>query len=99
MNQAIPCPYCGNIGYHMWAGSGGCPGAVPERERDAAAAVLIQSLTEQTQGLRFVLGQYALLCARAANALEEEFGPPNDPAYGIKGPVHKLIGELRKAAE
>jgi hypothetical protein len=40
-----------------------------------------------------------LLLKRAADALEEEFGSPNDPAYGIKGPVHELITELRKAAE
>jgi hypothetical protein len=39
------------------------------------------------------------LCARAAGVMEEEFGPPNDPAYGVKGPVHELIAELRKAAE
>jgi hypothetical protein len=39
------------------------------------------------------------LCARAADALEEEFGPPEDPDYGVKGPVHELIAELRKAAE
>jgi hypothetical protein len=93
MNQAIPCPYCGNIGYHFWAGSGGCPGAVPERERDAAAAVLIQTLTEQTQGLRFVLGQYAVLCARAADALEK-----HDEMWG-KPLSRDLIAELRKAAQ
>jgi hypothetical protein len=40
-----------------------------------------------------------VLLKRAADALEEEFGSPNDPAYGIKGPVHELIIELRKAAE
>jgi chromosome segregation ATPase len=39
------------------------------------------------------------LLTRAADALEEEFGSPSDPAYGIKGPVHELISELRKAAE
>jgi hypothetical protein len=21
-----PCPHCGCVGYHMWAGSGQCPG-------------------------------------------------------------------------
>ena len=39
------------------------------------------------------------LCARAADALEEEFGGPFEPAYRMKGPVHDLIIELRKAAE
>jgi hypothetical protein len=39
------------------------------------------------------------ILTRAADALEEEFGPSNDPAYGVKGPVHELIAELRKAAE
>jgi hypothetical protein len=39
------------------------------------------------------------LLARAADALEEEFGSANDPAYGIKGPVHELIIDLRKAAQ
>jgi hypothetical protein len=38
------------------------------------------------------------LCARAAEALEEEFGTLAEPAYGIKGPIHELISELRKAA-
>jgi hypothetical protein len=34
VNQAIPCPYCGKIGYHMWAGEGGCPGAeIQSKER------------------------------------------------------------------
>jgi len=39
------------------------------------------------------------LCLRAADALEEEFGSPTRPGYGIKGPIHNLISELRKAAE
>jgi hypothetical protein len=39
------------------------------------------------------------LCRRAAEALEEEFGPLDDPAYGMKGPIHELIAQLRKAAE
>ena len=39
------------------------------------------------------------LCVRAADALEEEFGSPTDPAYGVKGPIHELIAELRKAAK
>jgi len=38
------------------------------------------------------------LCARAADALEEEFGSPILPAYGVRGPVHDLIAELRKAS-
>ena len=38
------------------------------------------------------------LCVRAADALEEEFGSPLDPDYGISGPIHELISELRKAA-
>jgi hypothetical protein len=46
VNQAIPCPYCGNIGYHMWAGGGGCPGAVSERERDAVAVVYLRAYAE-----------------------------------------------------
>jgi hypothetical protein len=41
---------------------------------------------------------YKQLLTRAADALEEEFGAPNDPAYGVRGPVHELIAELRKAA-
>jgi hypothetical protein len=40
-----------------------------------------------------------VLCARAADALEEEFGSPGDPNYGVRGPVHELISELRKAVE
>lgn len=39
------------------------------------------------------------LCAQAADALEEEFGDSFDPAYGVKGPIHELITELRKAAQ
>jgi hypothetical protein len=40
--------------------------------------------------------QLKKLCVRAADALEEEFGSPEDPAYGIKGPIHELIAELRR---
>jgi len=36
------------------------------------------------------------LLTRAADALEDAFGSPVDPDYGIKGPVHELIEELRK---
>jgi len=39
------------------------------------------------------------LCQRAADALEEEFGAPLSPAYGMKGPVHDLITQLRKTAK
>jgi hypothetical protein len=38
------------------------------------------------------------LLTRAADALEDEFGSPDAPEYGVKGPVHELIAELRKAA-
>jgi len=38
------------------------------------------------------------LCACAADALEDEFGSPENPAYGVKGPVHQLIISLKKAA-
>jgi hypothetical protein len=38
------------------------------------------------------------LCARAAEALEEEFGSCEEPSYGVKGPIHELIAELRHAA-
>jgi hypothetical protein len=40
-----------------------------------------------------------ILLTRAADALEEEFGPPENPAYGIKKPIHELIADLRKEAE
>jgi uncharacterized small protein (DUF1192 family) len=30
---------------------------------------------------------------------QEEFGSPTEPSYGVKGPVHELIAELRRAAE
>jgi hypothetical protein len=46
-----------------------------------------------------LIDEEKVLLTRAADALQEEFGSPNDPAYGIKGPVHELITELRKAAE
>ena len=39
------------------------------------------------------------LCTRAADALEDEFGSPISPTYGIKGPVHDLITQLRKTAK
>jgi hypothetical protein len=39
------------------------------------------------------------LCGRASDALEDEFGTPENPAYGIEGPIHELITELRKAAQ
>jgi hypothetical protein len=39
------------------------------------------------------------LLTHAADALEDEFGDPSDPAYGIKGLMHELIAELRKAAQ
>jgi protein subunit release factor A len=49
--------------------------------------------------LKAEIAQLKSLLTRAAEALEDEFGSPNDPAYGIKGPVHELISELRKAAQ
>jgi hypothetical protein len=39
------------------------------------------------------------LLIRAADALESEFGSPSEPDYGIRGPVHELIAEMRKATE
>jgi uncharacterized small protein (DUF1192 family) len=52
----------------------------------------VYSLTSEIERLK-------ALCARAADALQEEFGPPEDPDYGVRGPVHELIAELRKAVE
>jgi hypothetical protein len=89
MNQVSPCLYCGHIGYHVWAGGGGCPGAVPERERDAVASVYLQTLSEQNRRLSFALGRYVELCARAADALDK---------YGLSDDQKDLIAKLRKAA-
>jgi hypothetical protein len=61
------------------------------KEQSIALSTLLTALKE-IERLRALVG-------RAADALEEEFGSPSDPAYGIKGPVHELIAELRKAAE
>jgi hypothetical protein len=46
-----------------------------------------------------LVNEHRALLARAADALEEEFGSPDAPEYGVKGPVHELIADLRKAAE
>ena len=63
-------------------------------------------LTEERDAVIFTYNQadrecaiLRKLCAQAAEALEEEFGSPEDPAYGFKGPVHELIVELRKVAK
>jgi hypothetical protein len=53
----------------------------------------------QIKNLQNIVEAQNDLLVRAAEALEEEFGVPNDPAYGVKGPVHELITELRKAAQ
>jgi hypothetical protein len=58
----------------------------------------LQDLEEALQRQDNSIIELKALLTRAADALEEEFGPPNDPAYGIKGPVHELIAELRKAS-
>jgi len=62
-------------------------------------------LTEERDAVIFTYNQadrecaiLRKLCAQAADALEDEFGSPDNPAYGVKGPVHQLIISLRKAA-
>jgi hypothetical protein len=62
---------------------------------EQSAEFLLRRLANEQEANR----KLRALLTRAAAALEEEFGSPNDPAYGIKGPVHELIIELRKAAE
>jgi hypothetical protein len=70
VNQAIPCPYCGHIGYHMWAGGGGCPGAVSERERDAVAAVYLRAYAERIKLKDAEIERIKVLLRRAADALD-----------------------------
>jgi O-acetyl-ADP-ribose deacetylase (regulator of RNase III) len=79
----------------MWAGAGGCPGAVSERERDAAAAAYLQTLSEQNRNLQFALARYVALCARAADALEGYAGQSGE--YDKE--AFNLVAELRKAAQ
>jgi hypothetical protein len=95
VTQASPCPYCGVIGYHMWAGGGGCPGAVSERERDAAAALYLRALREENLRLQTAIGRYALLCGKAADALEWD---KDGWVLEGKAKISSLIAELRKAA-
>jgi len=67
-----------------------------DREDEPDELDLVYSDLEKAQlNIKFLKD----LCLQAADALEEEFGPPTDPAYGVKGPIHQLIAELRKAAE
>jgi hypothetical protein len=48
----------------------------------------------------YIRAYLAKLCICAADILEEEeFGSPTEPSYGVKGPVHELIAELRRAAQ
>jgi DNA repair exonuclease SbcCD ATPase subunit len=53
---------------------------------------------EAVMELKAEIERLKTLLTRAADALEEEFGSPDAPEYGVKGPVHELIAELRKAA-
>ena len=59
----------------------------------------MKSETDQITELLIRLHKLEDLCILAADALEEEFGSLADPAYGVKGPIHELIAELRKAAQ
>ena len=67
MVESAPCPYCGCVGHHIWAGSGGCPGAVSERDRDGYAA---QALRLQAASLGYLGAEIA----RLKNGLDELLG-------------------------
>jgi hypothetical protein len=76
--------------------------AVPDPEHIELALALkaeIERLKFLNQEERKTIDHLAKLCICAADILEEEFGSPTEPSYGVKGPVHELIAELRKAAE
>jgi hypothetical protein len=106
MNQASPCPYCGNIGYHMWAGGGGCPGAVSERERDAVAVVYLRAYAETIKLQDAEIERLKALLKDRMYELEEINELKNlvyraaDALEDLRGPGWKreLIVELRKAA-
>ena len=65
----MPCAYCGCVGYHTWAGSGGCPGAVSDRDRDRAAASQLRALELELQNYKTQNAALRALCGQAADAL------------------------------
>jgi hypothetical protein len=77
MNQVSPCPYCGNIGYHMWTGAGGCPGAVSERERDAVAVVYLRAYAETIKLKDAEIERLKALVKDRLDLLEETGGLKN----------------------
>jgi hypothetical protein len=84
MNESIPCPYCGGIGHHRWAGAGACPGLTnpdPPIVPTGSTAFALEITVLKA------------LCGRAADALEIAISH-----YGSEY-EQRLISELRKAAE
>jgi ribonuclease I len=47
--EAMPCPFCGGVGRHVWAGSAGCPGASQEDYWEDARGKLLQELKIQKE--------------------------------------------------
>jgi len=89
----IPCPYCGCVGYHTWAGTGGCPGAANERERDQIAAATIRAALTGSSAMAGEIAALKALCLGVANTLEIENRLLMKPIIG------EIIAELRKAAQ
>jgi hypothetical protein len=103
MNQAIPCPHCGKIGYHAWTGGGACPGTNRKEARPCPYCGCIGYHTWAGEGTcpganiqdeayseaLNEIKQLKALLLRAADALEDLRGP---------GWKRELIAELRKAA-
>lgn len=70
ITEAMPCAYCGCVGYHTWAGSGGCPGAVSDRDsQDRAAASQLRALELELQNYKTQNAALRALCGQAADAL------------------------------
>jgi hypothetical protein len=109
MKEAIPCPYCGKIGRHEWAGEGGCPGAEIDRMTSEEKLIIkrlkatfadvdemraVFDIVTKTLALREAeLSVAKALLARAADALDN----PRGGSEALDDDFDLII-ELRKAA-
>jgi hypothetical protein len=87
------CPYCGGTsGWHVWAGSGQCPGTVSEVTPVVNDSEMLRAYGETIRLREAEIERLKVLLARAADALEGWIGdlPASDK---------HLVQELRKAAK
>ena len=79
--QIMPCKHCGYIGYHLWAGSGLCPGLTVEDQDMPESMFYYQMGFKQgyNQATSDITAKDAESHPRPASVLSEECQWPNHP--------------------